>query len=171
MKSDGSSADLFASGRIFPMRAVFAGLEKLPWETACAIGERLGPIGCWPLGIRRHVVETQIRAAFPELDRNGVTEIAEGSYKHLGRNAVEAAILPDLGKDGVLTLVDRVDGWEHVVAPGVAVLVASWLSVTMGTGNLWAGTWLRGDSIRMVFVALRTACSRTTSMRIVKRSA
>ena len=27
-----------------------------------------------------------------------------------------AAILPKLGKDGVLGLVDRVDGWEHVEA-------------------------------------------------------
>jgi KDO2-lipid IV(A) lauroyltransferase len=98
------------------MRAAFAGLQKLPWGTAVGIGERLGALGRWPLGIRRHVVETQIAAAFPELSSNGVREMAEASYKHLGRNAVEAAILPKLGKDGVLSLIDRVDGWEHVEA-------------------------------------------------------
>jgi KDO2-lipid IV(A) lauroyltransferase len=98
----------------YSMRAVFAGLQKLPWNRACAIGERLGALGHWPLGIRRHVVERQIAAAFPDLSEKSVKEIAEGSYKHLGRNAVEAAILPKLGKDGVLTLIDQVDGWEYV---------------------------------------------------------
>lgn len=100
----------------YSMRAVFAGLQKLPWDRACAIGERLGALGHWPLGIRRHVVERQIAAAFPDLDEAGVSQIAEGSYKHLGRNAVEAAILPTFGKDGVLALVDQVDGWGHVEA-------------------------------------------------------
>ena len=100
----------------YSMRAVFAGLQNLPWDTACAIGERLGALGHWPLGIRRHVVERQIASAFPDLDDKGVREIARGSYRHLGRNAVEAAILPTLGPGGVLGLVDRVDGWEHVEA-------------------------------------------------------
>ncbi len=98
------------------MRAVFAGLQKLPWATACAIGERLGGLGRRPLGIRRHVVETQIAAAFPDLSEAEVRKTAEGSYRNLGRNAVEASILPKLGKDGILGLVDRVDGWEHVEA-------------------------------------------------------
>jgi len=100
----------------YSMRAAFAGLQRLPWDTACAIGERLGALGRWPLGIRRHVVERQIAAAFPELSEDGVKKISLGCYRHLGRNAVEAAILPKLGKDGVLALVDRVDGWEHVEA-------------------------------------------------------
>ncbi|HUQ48241.1 MAG TPA: lysophospholipid acyltransferase family protein [Gemmatimonadaceae bacterium] len=100
----------------YSMRAAFAGLQKLPWDRACAIGEQLGALGRWPLGIRRHVVERQIAAAFPELSDSQVNQIALGSYKHLGRNAAEAAILPTLGKDGVLGLVDQVDGWEHVEA-------------------------------------------------------
>ncbi len=98
------------------MRAVFLGLQNLPWDTACAIGERLGALGHWPLGIRRDVVERQIAAAFPELDPQGVKSIAHGSYRHLGRNAVEAAILPSLGPQGVLDLVERVDGWQHAEA-------------------------------------------------------
>ncbi len=100
----------------YSMRAAFAGLQRLPWDTACAMGERLGALGRWPLGIRRHVVETQIAAAFPELKRFEVEAIATGSYRHLGRNAVEAAILPTLGPNGVLGLVERVDGWEYVEA-------------------------------------------------------
>lgn len=100
----------------YSMRAVFAGLQKLPWDRACAIGERLGALGHWPLGIRRDVVERQIAAAFPDLGETSVKEIAQGSYRHLGRNAVEAAILPTLGENGVLSLIDQVDGWEHVEA-------------------------------------------------------
>ena len=100
----------------YSMRAAFAGLQKLPWDTACAIGERLGALGRWPLQIRRHVVERQIAAAFPDLSEDGVKEISLGSYRHLGRNAVEAAILPTLGQGGVLGLVERVDGWDHVEA-------------------------------------------------------
>ncbi len=100
----------------YSMRAAFAGLQKLPWDTACSIGERLGALGRWPLQIRRHVVERQIAAAFPELAEDTVRAISLGCYRHLGRNAVEAAILPTLGQNGVLSLVDRVDGWEHVEA-------------------------------------------------------
>lgn len=113
---------------VYSMRAVFAGLRKLPWDRACAIGERLGALGHWPLGIRREVVERQIAAAFPELSETQVRQIAVGSYKHLGRNAAEAAMLPKLGKEGVLSLVEQVEGWEHVEA-----------AMSRGTGGIMVG--------------------------------
>lgn len=100
----------------YSLRTALAGLEHLPWETACAIGARLGRMGYWPLGIRRHVVERQIAAAFPELDADKVKHLARASYEHLGRTAVEAALLPSLGEKGVLGLVDSVEGWEYVTA-------------------------------------------------------
>src|SRR6185295_5323010 len=65
-------------------------------------------------GIRKHVVEKQIAAAFPELDDAAVTQLARESYQHLGRTFVESALLDTLGKPGLLDLVETVDGWENV---------------------------------------------------------
>jgi KDO2-lipid IV(A) lauroyltransferase len=100
----------------YSLRAVLKGLEFLPWETACSIGERLGRLGYRPFGIRKDVVEAQIAAAFPEWHRDKVRAVATASYANLGRTSVEAALLPTLGERGVLGLVERVDGWEHLEA-------------------------------------------------------
>lgn len=98
----------------YTMRALIAGLGRLDWSTACAIGERLGELIYKPLGIRRFVVERQIAAAFPELDEREVARLARLSYRHLGRTSVEAALLPKLDRGQLLDLVERVEGWEHV---------------------------------------------------------
>lgn len=101
----------------YSMRATLAALQRLPWETACRVGASLGLLGHFPLGIRRDVVERQIAAAFPTLDAGAVRSLSRRSYSHLGRTAVEAALLPTLGTGGVLELVSRVDGWDHMAAP------------------------------------------------------
>jgi KDO2-lipid IV(A) lauroyltransferase len=96
------------------MLSLVAGLEKLDWNTACRIGERIGELGFRPLGIRRHVTETQIAAAFPELSHDDVLDLARRSYRHLGRNAVEASIISGPRAPKVLDLIESVEGWEHV---------------------------------------------------------
>ena len=98
----------------YSLRAMLRGLSLLPWETACRIGERLGRLGHKPLGIRKDVVERQIAAAFPEWSHEKVLETASASYGHLGRTSVEAALLPGLGRNAVLDLVEKVEGWEHL---------------------------------------------------------
>lgn len=98
------------------MRAMFAALQNVDWKTACAVGERIGEMGYWPLKIRREVVEKQIAAAFPEKSAEEVRRIARASYRHLGRNAVEAGLISRKGRDEILAMVERVDGWEHVEA-------------------------------------------------------
>src|SRR6185503_1980769 len=70
--------------------------------------------GYRPLGIRKRVVERQIAAAFPDLDHQAVLELARQSYEHLGRTFIETALLDSLGKQGVLQLVDSVEGWEII---------------------------------------------------------
>ncbi len=96
------------------MRAMFAALSKLDWARACAVGESLGELGYRPLGIRREVVEKQIAAAFPDKTPDQVIRIARASYRHLGRNAVEAALISRKGSKHVLDLVEHVEGWEHI---------------------------------------------------------
>ena len=97
----------------YSMRGLIGGLGFLSWERACRIGARIGLTGYSPLGIRKDVVEKQIAAAFPDIPREEVVRIARASYEHLGRTAVETALMSKLRKDAVLDLVDRVDGWEH----------------------------------------------------------
>jgi len=98
------------------LRAVVAVLERLDWKRAGEFGAWLGALGYRPLGIRRGIVERQIAAAFPDRDAAEVTRIARAAYEHLGRSAMEIAILPSLGPSGVLRVFDEPDGWETVEA-------------------------------------------------------
>jgi KDO2-lipid IV(A) lauroyltransferase len=98
----------------YSFRALVATLRLLPWNVACALGARLGLLGYSPLGIRRHVVERQIAAAFPEWDTDKVTQVARAAYAHLGRSSIETALLPSVGKAGVLEMVESADGFELV---------------------------------------------------------
>ena len=98
----------------YSLRGVVRGLGTLDWETACRIGENLGTIGYKPLRIRKDVVEKQIAAAFPEMTHAQVQTVARASFAHLGRTAIETALLPGLGTKGLLDLVTQVDGWEYV---------------------------------------------------------
>lgn len=94
------------------LRSIIRGLGRMSWTKATDAGARLGALGYRPLGIRRRVVERQIAAAFPEMSHEQVARLSRASFEHLGRVAVEAALLPKIGKRGVLDLVERVDGWE-----------------------------------------------------------
>jgi len=98
----------------YAMRATIGGLRALSWDAACKIGEKLGALGYKPLGIRKRVVEKQIAAAFPDLSRDAVVNLARESYRHLGRSFVETALLDSIGRDGLQKLVETVEGWEEI---------------------------------------------------------
>jgi Kdo2-lipid IVA lauroyltransferase/acyltransferase len=98
----------------YAMRATIMALGALSWDRAAAIGEKLGLLGYRPLGIRKRVVERQIAAAFPELSPEGVKNLARESYRHLGRSSIETALLASIGKEGLLRLVETVEGWEII---------------------------------------------------------
>lgn len=110
------------------LRGLLSVLRALRWNRAVAIGEKVGRFGYRPLGVRRGTVERQIAAAFPEMTPDRVKETAREAYAHLGRMTIEAALLSDLGKEGVLALFDGADGWEHVErahAQGKGVIFAT----------------------------------------------
>ncbi len=96
------------------LRTAVAALSALRWRRASSLGGALGRLGYSPFGVRRRVVERQIAAAFPEWSADRVAQVARGSYDHLGRLAVETALMPSLGKKGILDLVSRTTGWELV---------------------------------------------------------
>lgn len=118
----------------YSLRGTVAALRRLPWETAGRIGARLGALGYRPFGIRKHVVERQIAGAFPEWPPKKVKRVAIASYRHLGRSAIETALLDSLGKQGLLDLVETVEGWHHVEQ-----VMAKGLGAILVTGHF--GNW------------------------------
>jgi KDO2-lipid IV(A) lauroyltransferase len=118
----------------YTMRATVGGLRALSWDAACRIGERLGALGYRPLGIRKRVVERQIAAAFPDLNRGAVVNLARESYAHLGRTFIETALLETLGKKGLLELFETVENWELVEE-----VMAEGKGAVMVTGHI--GNW------------------------------
>lgn len=118
----------------YSLRGTVAALRALPWETAGRIGARLGALGYRPFGIRKHVVERQIAGAFPEWPPKKVKRVAIASYRHLGRSAIETALLDSLGKQGLLDLVETVEGWHHVEQ-----VMAKGLGAILVTGHF--GNW------------------------------
>jgi KDO2-lipid IV(A) lauroyltransferase len=98
----------------YTMRATIGALRALSWDAACKVGERLGALGYRPLRIRKRIVERQIAAAFPDLSREAVVQLARESYEHLGRTFIETALLDSIGKDGLQALVESVEGWEEI---------------------------------------------------------
>lgn len=136
----------------YSLRGTVAALRAVSWERACRIGARLGALGYRPLGIRRRVVERQIAAAFPDWPAEEVRRVATDSYRHLGRTAIETALMDSLGKDGVLKLVESVEGWElveEVVSRGMGAIL-----VTGHIGN-WelAGAYVAARGIPIDVIA------------------
>lgn len=136
------------------LRAAIGVLGTMPWEHAVRAGEHLGLLGYRPFGVRRRVAERQIAAAFPELTGREVDDIARASYAHLGRLAVETALLPRLGRREVLELVDEVHGWDTVDR-----LLTQGRGLILITGHLgnWeiAGAFVAARGIRIDAVARR----------------
>ncbi len=123
----------------YGLRATIGTLERMPWEVACAAGERLAELGYRPFGIRRGIVERQVAAAFPELSHEAVLDISRKSYRHLGRTTIESALLPSVGKAKVLDLVESLEGWEILESA-----VAEKRGVILVTGHL--GNWELGGA-------------------------
>lgn len=112
----------------YALRGAVAALDRLSLRRAGGIGERIGSFGYRPLGIRRAVVERQVRAAFPALADAEVLRIARASYEHLGRTTIETALLPAYSREQVLAMFDRIEGADVLArarARGKGVLLVS----------------------------------------------
>ncbi len=96
------------------LRALVTVLSPLGILRASRIGGFIGQLGYWPLGIRRAVVTRHLAACFPELDEAARTRLARESYEHLGRVAMESALMSRLGPESLRALFDGVDGWDAI---------------------------------------------------------
>jgi KDO2-lipid IV(A) lauroyltransferase len=100
----------------YAIRGAVAALDRLSLRRAGRIGEWLGALGYRPLGIRRAVVERQVRAAFPGLAEPEVLRIARASYEHLGRTSIEAALLSAYSPAQVRAMFDGTEGLDDLEA-------------------------------------------------------
>lgn len=110
------------------LRGAAGVLRGLGVRGASAVGARIGGLGFSPLKIRRDVAEDQIAKAFPEYAPAAVAGIARRSYQHLGRTAMETALLPSLTRDEIVALFEQVEGWnivEERLARGHGLILVS----------------------------------------------
>ncbi len=141
MSAGGRPHRITASHRVqyAALRGGVGVLRMLGFHGASAVGGWLGRLGYAPVGIRRAVVERQLRAAFPDWAPERVADVARASYDSLGRTFIETSVLPSYSRDQVLDLFERVENWEtferaRAMGRGVILL----------TGHI--GNWELGGS-------------------------
>jgi KDO2-lipid IV(A) lauroyltransferase len=149
-----AAATLAHRAEYYALRGAVAALDGFGIRRAARIGEWLGALGYRPFGIRRAVVERQVRAAFPEFDEAEVNRVAMASYESLGRTAIETALLPARSREQVIGMFSRVEGWdivERAMAQGKGILF-----VTGHLGN-WelAGSFVAARGVPLEAVARR----------------
>lgn len=149
-----TGATLSHYAEYYALRGAVATLRRVELVRAGQIGAWLGALGFAPLGMRREVVERQLRAAFPGLSPAEVQEIARESYAQLGRTAIETALLPTWESADILRLVDQVEGWDVVERA-----LGSERGVMFVTGHIgnWelAGAYLAARGVPLEVVARR----------------
>jgi KDO2-lipid IV(A) lauroyltransferase len=93
-------------------RALEGAVSALPEGAADAFGARLGA-AVYRMGIRRPVVEDNLRRAFPEASEAWLDGVARGAYRHLGR---EAAAMLRLSRLDRAAVVERTipRGWDEL---------------------------------------------------------
>ena len=112
----------------FALRGAVSALDRLSLPRAGRIGAWIGSLGYRPLGIRRAVVERQVRAAFPEYSAADVIRVSRAAYAHLGRTTIEAALLPACSREQILAMFERTEGADVVArarGQGRGVLLVS----------------------------------------------
>jgi Kdo2-lipid IVA lauroyltransferase/acyltransferase len=109
------------------LRGVAGGVGVLPEGWATALGGALGWVAGGALGIRRRVIEDNLRRAFPDRDPRWIRATAVESMRHLGREGVSILRLDRLGADAIRARTELV-GEAHLTGPlseGRGVLLVS----------------------------------------------
>lgn len=115
------------------------GLSGLLGEGGSArLGSALGRFVYRPLGIRRDLVESQLRVSFPERDESWIRSTASSSYAHLGREGLAMLRLAAASPEEVRARTEF-EGLEPLQAA-----VAAGRGVVLVTGHL--GNWEIGGA-------------------------
>ncbi|MGH7505344.1 MAG: lysophospholipid acyltransferase family protein [Longimicrobiales bacterium] len=115
-------------------------LGRLLGDAASArLGAAIGRLGYRPLGIRRGLVESHLRAAFPDADDEWIAATATSSYAHLGREMIALLRLADLSR-GALLARSRLEG-----LPALRSALERGNGVVIAAGHF--GNWEIGAAI------------------------
>jgi len=102
------------------------------------LGSALGRLAYRPLGIRRELVESQLRASFPERGEDWIRRTAAASYAHLGREGLAMLRLAAASPEEVRART-QIEGLERLLEA-----VAAGKGVVLVTGHL--GNWEIGGA-------------------------
>lgn len=149
-----SAATVSHYAQYYGIRGAVAALRAVSFRRAGEIGAKIGALGYKPLGIRRAVVERQVRAAFPGLEEPEVLRIARASYAHLGRTTIETALLPTVDRAHVLELFESVEGWDVVERAMSQERGVMFVSGHLGNWEL-AGSYIAARGVPLEAVARR----------------
>jgi Kdo2-lipid IVA lauroyltransferase/acyltransferase len=107
-------------------RALEGAAAMLPEGAADAFGRRLGRT-THRLGIRRGVVEDNLRHAYPAADEAWIRATTRAAYEHLGREAAAILRLSTLDPEAVVARTVPVgwDAFEEARAEGRGVILAT----------------------------------------------
>ncbi len=123
----------------FALYRLFAFLGRtLPEGWALAVGGWGGWLAGEVVGIRRGVVEEQLRQAFPDAGAPWRRRVRQACYRHFGREAVALLRLGRLGADQIRerTTVEGLEALQEAVTAGRGVILV--------TGHL--GNWEIGGA-------------------------
>lgn len=144
-------------------RVLEAGLSALPRRAAEAAGAGLGAALHRAVGLRRDVVEGQLRASFPSRSETWIRSVVAACYGHFGR---ELAAVARMGRLRPVELVGR--------SAGVEEAWRAWRDATPGgrgavlvTGHL--GNWELAGALMSALGAPVSAVVRPQSNRRVDR--
>jgi Kdo2-lipid IVA lauroyltransferase/acyltransferase len=107
-------------------RSVLAAGSLLSDHAAAAAGAALGRLG-YPLGIKRAVVESNLRTAFPDATDTRIAMLARASFEHLGRETMMMLRLSSMSKQTLIART-RVSGEAAIrdaLAGGRGVVVVA----------------------------------------------
>jgi KDO2-lipid IV(A) lauroyltransferase len=90
-------------------------VSTLPESAADAVGRRVGRI-VHGMGIRRNVVEANLRLAYPDADDAWIRATVRAAYEHLGREAAAILRLSKLDRSAVIERTDVTEDWPKLQA-------------------------------------------------------
>jgi len=108
-------------------RTLETAVATLPEGAADAVGRRVGRI-VHGMGVRRKVVEFNLRLAFPQADEAWIERTVRATYEHLGREAAAILRLSKLDPQAVIEKTDVTEDWpklEAALGEGRGVLLVT----------------------------------------------
>lgn len=107
-------------------RTLEKAVSAMPERVADSFGRYVGSL-VYSMGVRRDVVDDNLRLAFPEKDEAWIAAITRKAYEHLGREATAMVRLSKLDSQAVIerTILTGWDGMEGALSEGRGLLLVT----------------------------------------------